>query len=110
MVYSIYILYSILLYSILYTYYINNNIYYIFYRKKIKKREGIREKRKQRKIALFQVHFSYLKGLFQVQFWYLKNRKLYLSGTLLVLENPLSGTVFVPEKPNFRPFRYTFRT
>ena len=104
MVYSIHSLYIILIFSILYTYIINNNIY-IIYRKKIKKRE-CKEKRKQRKNSLFQVQILHLKGLFQVHFWYLKDRKLNLSGTLLVLENPLSGTDFVLEKQKFPPFRY----
>jgi hypothetical protein len=36
----------------------------------------------------------------------LKDRKLNLSGTLLVLENPLSGTDFVLEKQKIPPFRY----
>ena len=104
MAYSINSPYIILLFSILYIYIINNNIY-IINRKKIKKRE-CKEKRKQRKNGLFQVHFLYLKGLFQVHFLYLKDRKLDLSGTDFVLENPLSGTDFVPEKQKFPPFRY----
>jgi hypothetical protein len=37
---------------------------------------------------------------------HLKDRKLHLSGTDFVLENPLSGTDFAPEKQKFPPFRY----